>query len=154
MKKSILLLLFALPLFVKAQFPLEKIQQAYQNLVEDQQAKYAITSLCILDAQTGKVLFANNENIGLATASTLKTITAATAYGVLGKDFKYQTTLAYSGKINTEGTLEGDLIIIGGGDPTLGSWRYEQTKENTILTTWINAIKAIGIKKINGSVLS
>ena len=136
-----------------AQFPLEKIQQAYQKLVEDQQAKYAITSLCILDAQTGKVLFANNENIGLATASTLKTITAATAYSVLGKDFKYQTTLAYSGKINTEGTLEGDLIIIGGGDPTLGSWRYEQTKENTILTTWVNAIKAIGIKKINGSII-
>src|SRR5690242_12694060 len=111
-----------------AQFPVAKIAQAYQNLVNDEQAKYAITSLCILDAKTGKVVFAKNENIGLATASTLKTITSATAFSVLGKDFKYQTTLAYSGKI-VEGTLKGDLIIIGGGDPTLGSWRYEQTKE-------------------------
>lgn len=153
MKKSIFFLLFALPIFLKAQFPVEKIKQAYQVLVDDEQAKYAITSLCILDAQTGKVIFANNENIGLATASTLKTITSATAYSVLGKDFKYQTTLAYSGKITTNGTLEGDLIIIGGGDPSLGSWRYEQTKENVVLTNWVNAIKEAGIKKITGSVI-
>lgn len=147
------ILLFTLPLFIKAQFPVEKIQQAYQVLVNDQQAKYAITSLCILDAQTGKVIFANNENIGLATASTLKTITAATAFSVLGKDFKYQTTLAYSGKITADGTLEGDLIIIGGGDPTLGSWRYDQTKENVVLNTWVKAIKDVGIKKINGTII-
>jgi hypothetical protein len=153
MKKSIFFLLLALPIFLKAQFPVEKIKQAYQALVDDQQAKYAITSLCILDAQTGNTIFAHNENIGLATASTLKTITSATAYSVLGKDFKYQTTLAYSGKITANGTLEGDLIILGGGDPTLGSWRYEQTKENVILTNWVSAIKDAGIKKINGAVI-
>jgi D-alanyl-D-alanine carboxypeptidase/D-alanyl-D-alanine-endopeptidase (penicillin-binding protein 4) len=85
------------------------LAQAYQDLVEDSQAKYAITSLCVLDAQTGKVVFAKNENIGLATASTLKTITSATAFSVLGKDFSYQTTLAYSGKITAEGVLQGDI---------------------------------------------
>ena len=149
--KSILFFL-ALSLTSFAQFPVEKIEQAYQNLANDPQAKYAITSLCVLDAQSGKVVFAKNENIGLATASTLKTITAATAFSILGKDFKYQTTLAYSGKI-TDGTLEGDLIIIGSGDPTLGSWRYEQTKENVVLNSWVNAIKAAGIKKITGAVI-
>lgn len=152
MKRFFFLLLFTFPFFVKAQFPIDKIQQAYSNLVNDPQAKYAITSLCILDAQTGKVVFANNENIGLATASTLKTITSATAFSVLGKDFKYQTTLAYSGKI-VDGTLQGDLIIVGAGDPTLGSWRYEQTKENVILNYWVNAIKTAGINKIEGSVI-
>ncbi len=135
-----------------AQFPIARLEQAYQNFVSDEQAKYAITSLCVLDAQTGKIVFARNENIGLATASTLKTITSATAFSVLGKDFKYQTTLAYSGRI-VDGTLQGDLMIIGNGDPTLGSWRYEQTKENVILSTWVNAIKAAGIKKINGSII-
>lgn len=150
-KLTTLLLVLALSSF--AQFPVEKIKQAYQNLVNDQQAKFAITSLCVLDAQTGKVIFADNENIGLATASTLKTITAATAYSILGKDFKYQTTLAYTGKITTDGVLEGDLIIIGSGDPTLGSWRYEQTKESVILNTWVNAIKEAGIKKINGTII-
>ncbi len=147
----LLLLCLSTPLF--AQFPVEKLQKAYQTLVSDDQAKYAITSLCVLDAKTGKVIFAKNENVGLATASTLKTITSATAFSVLGKDFAYQTTLAYCGKILANGTLQGDLIIVGSGDPTLGSWRYEKTKENVVLTSWVNAIRAIGIKKIEGSII-
>jgi len=151
LKIQLLILFFATQCY--AQFPIAKIEQAYQNLVNDEQAKYAITSLCVLDAQSGKVIFAKNENIGLATASTLKTITSATAFSVLGKDFKYQTTLAYSGKITPDGTLQGDLIIIGAGDPTLGSWRYEQTKENVVLNQWVSAIKNAGIKKIEGAVI-
>ena len=146
------LFLIALSITSYAQFPVAKLEQAYQKLANDPQAKYALSSLCVLDAQSGKIIFAKNENIGLATASTLKVITSATAFSVLGKDFKYQTTLAYSGKI-TDGILQGDLIIIGSGDPTLASWRYEQTKENVILTSWVNAIKAAGIKKIEGAVI-
>ena len=145
-------LLLALSLTAIAQTPIAKLQDAYQNLVNDEQAKYAITSLCVLDAKSGKIIFAKNENIGLAPASTLKTITAATAFSVLGKDFKYQTTLGYSGKI-TNGVLQGDLIITGTGDPALGSWRYEQSKENNVLNAWLNAIKAAGIKKIEGSII-
>src|SRR5689334_21336887 len=100
MTKKIQLTCFiiALSIFqVNAQLAL-KLEKAYENLVNDEQARYAMTSLCVLDALTGKIVFAKNENIGLATASTLKTITSATALSVLGKDFKYQTILAYSGK--------------------------------------------------------
>jgi D-alanyl-D-alanine carboxypeptidase/D-alanyl-D-alanine-endopeptidase (penicillin-binding protein 4) len=131
----------------------QKLDKAFQVLSNDPQAKYATTSLCVLDANTGKIVFAKNENTGLATASTLKTITAATAYSLLGKDFRYQTTLAYSGKVNN-GVLQGDLIIIGGGDPTLGSFRYAQQKENAVLTQWVKAIKDAGITKIEGRVIA
>lgn len=137
-----------------AQTTSQKIEKAYQILVKDEQAKYAITSLCVLDGKTGKVIFANNENIGLATASTLKTITSATAFYTLGSDFRYETKLSYTGNITADGTLKGDVIITGSGDPTLGSWRYEQTKENNILNQWVTAIKAAGIKKIEGSIVS
>lgn len=151
--RTIFIFLIVFPLFAHAQFPVNKLEQAYQNLVADEQAKYALTSLCVLDAKTGKVIFARNENVGLATASTLKTITSATAFSILGKDFRFQTTLSYSGKITSDGTLQGNLIIRGGGDPTLGSWRYAQSKENVILSQWVNAIKAAGIKKIEGNVI-
>jgi D-alanyl-D-alanine carboxypeptidase/D-alanyl-D-alanine-endopeptidase (penicillin-binding protein 4) len=130
----------------------QKLDRAFNVLTQDAQAKYAITSLCVLDANTGKQIFGRNENIGVATASTLKTITAATAYSLLGTDFRYQTTLAYAGNI-TNGVLKGDLIIIGGGDPTLGSSRYERQKENTILTQWVKAIAAAGITKIDGRII-
>nr|WP_276901952.1 D-alanyl-D-alanine carboxypeptidase/D-alanyl-D-alanine-endopeptidase [Pedobacter kyonggii] len=135
-----------------AQNRIQNLEKAFNNLLNDEQAKHAIASLCVLDANTGKTLFAKNEQIGLATASTLKTITAATAFSILGKDFQFQTTLAYTGTITTDGILKGNLIIIGSGDPTLGSWRY-QNKENAVLTQWVTAIKSVGIKKIEGTII-
>jgi len=136
-----------------AQPPVKRLEQAFNSLLEDPQAKYAITSLCVLDANTGQTLYAKNENIGVATASTLKTITSATALALLGKDFQYQTTLAYSGNLDGQGVLHGSVIILGGGDPTLGSWRYETSKEGYILNQWVSAIKQAGIKKITGNVI-
>ena len=152
-KTSLLFLYLLIPILSPAQSAIQKLEQSFNSLLADSQAKYAITSICVVDASTGKTLFAKNENIGLSTASTLKTITSATAFSLLGKDFKYQTSLAYSGSITSEGTLKGDLLIIGGGDPTLGSWRYESSKEGVILSQWVKAIKAAGIKKIEGRVI-
>ncbi len=152
LNKTLLLPFLVLTINCLAQSVTQNLEKSFNNLLNDEQAKYAITSLCVLDGQTGKIIFAKNENVGLATASTLKTITAATAFSILGKDFSYTTTLAYSGKI-IAGVLQGDLIIIGSGDPTLGSWRYENTKETDILNQWVNAIKAAGITKIEGKII-
>jgi D-alanyl-D-alanine carboxypeptidase/D-alanyl-D-alanine-endopeptidase (penicillin-binding protein 4) len=154
MLKRSLVFLFTLSQIISfAQSPAQRLTQSFNNLVEDPQAKYAICSICVLDANTGKQVYAKNENIGLATASTLKTITAATAFSLLGKDFRYQTTLGYNGSITSDGTLKGDVVITGGGDPTLASWRYESSKENVILNQWVTAIKAAGIKKIEGKII-
>ncbi|MBB6501286.1 D-alanyl-D-alanine carboxypeptidase/D-alanyl-D-alanine-endopeptidase [Pedobacter cryoconitis] len=153
LKKSIAFLFILSSSLSFAQSPVQKLTQSFNAFLEDRQTKYAITSICVLDAKTGKQLFAKNENTGLATASTLKTITSATAFSVLGKDFQYQTVVGYSGSVNAEGTLKGDIIILGGGDPTLGSWRYAHSKESFILNQWVTAIKAAGIKKIEGKVI-
>ncbi|RZK82600.1 MAG: D-alanyl-D-alanine carboxypeptidase/D-alanyl-D-alanine-endopeptidase [Pedobacter sp.] len=152
-KQTLLLFLILTALTSLAQPSIQRIDQAYNAFTSDPQTKYALTSLCILDANTGKIIYSRNENVGLSTASTLKTITSATAFQILGKDFRYQTKLAYSGTIETDGTLKGNLIIVGGGDPTLGSWRYETTTEGTILNMWVKAIKEAGIKKIDGNVI-
>ncbi|MBB6274595.1 D-alanyl-D-alanine carboxypeptidase/D-alanyl-D-alanine-endopeptidase (penicillin-binding protein 4) [Pedobacter cryoconitis] len=153
LKKSIVFLFVLSHSFSFAQSPVQKLTQSFNNFLEDRQTKYAVTSICVLDAKTGKQLYARNENIGLATASTLKTITAASAFYILGKDFQYQTSIGYSGSISADGTLKGDLVIIGGGDPTLGSWRYAHSKESFVLNQWVAAIKAAGIKKIEGKVV-
>ena len=114
--------------------------------------RHAITSLTVLDAQSGQPVFTHNEEVGLATASCMKTITAATAYGLLGEDFRYTTRLGYSGMIKGD-TLFGDLVIQGSGDPTLGSWRYESTKMDLLLQQWVEAVHQAGIRVIAGSVL-
>lgn len=134
--------------------PLEqKLQSAFGRLQADSQCKYASLSLTVLDAKTGERIFAANPNMGLATASTLKTITSITAFNLLGKDFQYQTQFGYSGNVAADGTLNGDIIIKGSGDPTLGSWRYENTHEGHVLSLMVDALQKAGIKKINGHII-
>ena len=116
-----------------AQSPGQNLQSAFNRLQLDSQCKYASVSLTVLDAKTGEQVFAVKPNMGMATASTLKTVTTITAFNLLGKDFQYQTQFGYNGSIAADGTLNGDVIIKGAGDPTLGSWRYDNTHENNIL---------------------
>lgn len=131
----------------------QKLQTAFNHLQQDSQSRYASIALTVLDAKTGEQIFTANPNMGLATASTLKTITAITAFNILGKDYQYTTSLNYNGSIDASGTLNGDVVIHGSGDPTLGSWRYLETKEHAVLTQWADAIRKAGIKKINGRVI-
>src|ERR1700743_225464 len=139
--------------FAGAQTLQSRLQSAFNRLQADSQCKYASVSLTVLDAKTGETVFAANPNMGLATASTLKTITSITAFNILGKDFQYQTQFGYSGTISADGTLNGDLIIKGAGDPTLGSWRYSGHKENEILSQMVASLQQAGIKKIDGRVI-
>src|ERR1700760_2919696 len=138
---------------VAAQSLDQNLQAAFGRLQADSQCRYASVSLTVLDAKTGEKVFTANPNMGLATASTLKTITTITAFNLLGKDFQYQTQFGYSGSIAADGTLNGDLIIRGAGDPTLGSWRYSGHHENDILMQLVAAIQKEGIKKVNGHIV-
>jgi D-alanyl-D-alanine carboxypeptidase/D-alanyl-D-alanine-endopeptidase (penicillin-binding protein 4) len=113
----------------------QKIATAYGPLENDPQLKYGLSSLTVANAATGEILFSKNGRSGLAPASTLKTLTSATAFHILGQDFKWETRLAYNGTIKN-GILNGDLLITGSGDPTLGSDRYSSTKPELILSKW------------------
>ena len=127
---------------------------AYSRFENDSQMKFGISSISILNAETGAIVYAKNENVGLASASTLKTITAATAYHLLGKDFVWETSLGYNGTISSNGTLNGDVVVTGAGDPSLGSDRYDQTRPELILKKWTEAIARSGIKNITGSIIA
>src|SRR5690606_40132036 len=59
----------------------------------------------------------------------------------------------YSGTIRN-GELNGDIIIVGSGDPSLGSDNFEETKPELILQRWLTAIQSAGIKSIKGSVIA
>ncbi len=152
-RQLLTLSLLALSAGTFAQTLPQRLQSALTRLQQDSNCKYASVSLTVLDARTGETVYALNPAMGLATASTLKVITAVTAFNLLGRDFKYQTWFGYSGAISADGTLNGDVIIKGGGDPTLGSFRWDTTAEGTVLHTMAAALQKAGIKKINGRII-
>ncbi|MGJ1227683.1 D-alanyl-D-alanine carboxypeptidase/D-alanyl-D-alanine endopeptidase [Sphingobacterium siyangense] len=140
------------PLF--AQDLRSKIQDAFTQFQNQESLRNGLSSLIVFDGKTGQTVFAANENIGLATASTMKVITSATALDFLGKNFQFKTTLYYTGEIDENGVLNGSIIVTGTGDPTLGSARYPETQATTILNKWLTAIQNAGIKGINGAIIA
>lgn len=153
MKKLYLFWLFICLLqFAFGQSLSYRMSVACSKLKQDSQLRHAIFSIVVLDAKTGKTIFSRNAAIGLAPASCQKIFTSIAALDLLGPLFRYTTSLGYDGKL-VNGTLEGNLVFIGGGDPSLGSWRWAYTKEDAVIGQVINSLKKAGISKINGKLL-
>lgn len=130
---------------VQAQNVTANLTKAWSVFEADSQLKSAIASIYVLDAATGKVVFEKNSRIGLAPASTQKIITAAAAFELLGKDFRYTTSFGYSGGVKS-GRLSGSLVVVPSGDPTLGSWRWAQTSETAVAKRVVAAVARTGIQ--------
>ena len=152
-KISLFICLFLYPVFTIAQAVSEKLQKASQQLERDSQMRHAIFSIYVVDAKTGLTVFDKNSQLGLAGASTQKLFTSGAAFEMLGQEYRYKTELGYDGKIEN-GILKGSLIILGYGDPTLGSWRWQNTSDTILLDRWTSAIKEKGIKKIVGDIIA
>lgn len=133
---------------LSAQTVKEKFQKAYQQFESDSQLEHAMSSLYVINAKTGDVVFDKNSGIGLAAASTLKIVTAATAYELLGKNFRYETRFGYVGKIKSKSLL-GDFYLKPSGDPTLGSWRWKTTSDTSIIKEILSSIKRLNITGFN-----
>lgn len=88
-------------------------------------------------------------------ASTMKTITTATALSVLGGDYRWHTSLACSGEIDSCGTLHGDLFIIGGGDPTFAAdhspYLHKQSADR-LFGAMASMLREAGIVAVDGGV--
>lgn len=123
----------------------EDILKEIRKLLSEEKLKNASLGFYAIPVLSDKPLAEYNSEQSLSPASTLKIVTTSAALAVLGQDFVFETKLEYDGKITSEGTLEGNLYIKGGGDPTLGA-----NNLNALMDNWAKAIKDKGIKKING----
>lgn len=105
------------------------------------------------DRQTGATLFELNADELFIPASVLKVVTSAAALEMLGADYRFFTRIGYTGKIEN-GILKGDLIVRGGGDPSLGSEYFRNHYFNPhFLETWVQYIQAAGIRKVEGNLI-
>ena len=129
----------------------QKMDAAVKNLMDTSSAYAANLSLYVSD-EKGNFVYEFNGNKGLSSASTQKIFTAACALETLGKDFRYKTTLSYSGSLKSS-VLEGNLILFSTGDPTFGSWRYDGYKPENFKAKFLVALKEKGIQTINGNLV-
>ncbi len=118
------------------------LPEKINNLFLDSLFQNSIASVEIYDLTADKYLYRKNEKLLLRPASTMKILTSAAALFFLGKEFNFETSLAYDGNLE-EGILNGNLYVIGGCDPDF------ITED---IDTLISKINLAGIKKINGNI--
>jgi len=130
------------------------LNTAIKVLKYDKDMQNAGIGFFAVDIKTGEVLSELNSNLALTPASTQKLITTATALELLGANYRFETKIEYTGKIDkSTHILDGNIIINGGGDPTLGSKYFNETKARTFFNNWADAISKKGIKHIEGKVI-
>ncbi len=96
----------------------------------------------IVNAASGRVLYARDAQKNFKPASTFKLLATAAALDTFGPDHRFRTTLQASGRVDAFGRLLGDLYLVGGGDATLAS--FERLAE---------ALRAASVRRIEGRVI-
>lgn len=129
----------------------DDVTEAMENVLGSDDFKGASVSMLAVTGD-GDTLLCHDSGRLLIPASNMKLVSTALAMHSLGPDYRYGTSIGYSGTIE-EGTLRGDLYIIGGGDPTIGSDNPIATPLDTLFREWMGMLSDAGISHIEGNIV-
>jgi len=112
----------------------------------------------IASLNTGKVIYEQDADKYFMPASNMKNFTVATAMEKLGPDFKFVTRVFAATVPDSNGTIKGDLRILGGGDISISTAFFgtSPTDPETYykgIDRLVDAIAAAGVKKIDGNIV-
>ena len=96
-----------------------------------------------------RLIYARNAERLVVPASNMKLLTIAAAADALGWDYRYETRLEAAGTI-ANGTLTGDLVVVGSGDPSIGS---PDGGHAPLFLEWAEALRRAGIQRVDGRIV-
>lgn len=103
---------------VPAQNDRAALRHAIDSMLAAPDTRNARWGVLIVDAERGDTLYSRDAGKLFVPASNMKIITSAIALDALGPDFRFATPLIARGDVRS-GTLDGDLLVVGRGDPTV-----------------------------------
>ena len=125
----------------------QSVVDQLETLQNSELGRPASVGFILLDAETGDGLVDYYAARLAIPASTMKVIATGTILHQLGPDYAFRTQLQVAGEIE-EGELQGDVILQGGGDPTLGD-----DGTDAVFDRWTSALKAAGIQSVSGRII-
>ena len=124
---------------------------ALDSVFADTAFRRATWAVLVRDPATGATLYRRGAEKMLVPASNMKVVTGAAALEALGPEWRFRTTVAAAGPVQG-GTLRGDLVVRGGGDPTL-SGRLQGGDPRAAFRAWADSLRARGITRVAGRVV-
>ena len=127
------------------------LRSAIDSMVSDTQFHNMNWGILIVNPKTGDTLYQRNAHRLFMPASNEKIITSSVAWTQLGPDYRYRTTFVARGPVR-DSVLDGDLVVIGRGDPTLSD---HMLKDAMIpMRAIADSLAAHGIARIRGRVVA
>jgi len=131
---------------------IEQLTKQIDQQISIPELQTALVGIMVQSAETGEIIYQHNANTLMMPASNEKIPTSVAALIKFGPDFFYQTKILTSGSIEDR-VLNGDLIVVGSGDPTIG-YRFCDNRDSCfIFQSWADSLRSKGIEEINGNII-
>ena len=132
---------------VRPPAPRDVLRRQIDSLTSQAQFRNAHWGVLIVNPRTGDTIYSKNAGKLFMPASNQKIITSAVALALLGPDYSYRTTFAKTGEV-IDSLLDGDLIVIGRGDPTVSD--RMRGLATLVMDTLADSLRAKGIRQVTG----
>jgi PBP4 family serine-type D-alanyl-D-alanine carboxypeptidase len=123
-----------------------------ENVLNERGLTGASFGIEVYSLSGDSIVYSREADRLLIPASVTKMLTSAAALDALGADFRFTTVCLTSGTLSADGTLSGDLILEGGGDPTANIKMVDPLRESK-LSVWADSLYAHGLRNVSGNLV-
>lgn len=128
----------------------EQLRQDLRALFTEPTIDHAHWAVNVYSLQRGETLYSYNAFRFMVPASNQKLLTTAAAAERLGWDYRFTTRIVGTGPIDADGLLDGDLVVIGNGDPTINPRHPDRWR---VFDAWSATLKERGVRIVRGNLV-
>ena len=139
----------------------KKLAAEIDKILSDPEAARGFWGIYAVSMDSGKPLYALNQDKLFTPASNTKLFTTAAVFGLIGPDYRFKTTVETTGTLDKYGRLNSDLVLVGRGDPNLSGRTLpynmhteRKTPPIQVLQTLADQLVQQGLKYIDGDVVA
>jgi serine-type D-Ala-D-Ala carboxypeptidase/endopeptidase (penicillin-binding protein 4) len=97
----------------------DRLAARIEHILSDPEAARGTWGIEVKSLNSGKVLYSQNADKYFTPASNTKLFTTSAVFALIGPDYRFHTTVETAGVVDKYGRLNGDLVLVGRGDPNL-----------------------------------
>jgi D-alanyl-D-alanine carboxypeptidase/D-alanyl-D-alanine-endopeptidase (penicillin-binding protein 4) len=132
--------------------PLEALRTELDEFLADPAFYNAHWGVMVQSLENGQVLYRHNERKLFIPASNMKLLTSSVALARLGAEHRFRTHVSACGTVDGNGVLTGDLVVKGGGDPSISD-RFHNDDPVGVFRAWADSLRDRGVSRIDGRVV-
>jgi len=138
-----------------------KLDHDLAQILNDPAVAHGLWGVYAVALESGRPLYALNQDKLFTPASNAKLFTTAAVFGLIGPDYRFKTTVETFGSLDKYGRLNSDLVLVGRGDPNLSgrTLPYNLRTERKappiqVLQNLADQLVLHGLKYVDGDVVA